>query len=199
MKIIDKRTKDSSDNYINKLFDTYAKLNVVRLDLSYKKELAQDISIKEVKKDLKRLLDNRRHNEAIFGENVGHICKLEKGEVKGPHLHTLFFFDGHKVEKDVYKASQIGKYWESSITDGKGLYRNCNANKKEKYKYLGIGSISHFDTDKRDILTNMVASYFAEEKQQVNDGSSASERTFFKGVVTKQKSNAGRPRKSLED
>lgn len=184
------------DNYVEELFDTHSRLNVVRLDLSYKKEIADKISTKEVKQDLKNLLNNRRHNETIFGECVGHICKLEKGKEKGNHLHSLFFFNGHKIENDAYKASQIGKYWEDTITNGKGLHHNCNAD-KAKYTFFGVGMINHFDTEKRDILTNFVTSYLAKDEQKANDGSSQRERTFFKGIVTKQKSNAGRPRKVL--
>ena len=193
---INKRTQSSMDNYVEGLFDTYSKLNVIRLDLSYNKEISKDITTNEVKQDLKRLLNNRRHNETIFGECVGHICKLEKGEEKGNHLHSLFFFNGHKIENDAYKASQIGKYWEETITDGKGMHHNCNAN-KSKYTHFGVGMINHFDTEKREILTNFVTPYLAKDEQDANDGSSGKERTFFKGIVTKQKSNAGRPRKVL--
>lgn len=194
MRKINKRTQSSMDNYVEELFDTYSKLNVIRIELSYNKKISKDITTKEVRQDLKRLLNNRRHNETIFGECVGHICKLEKGEEKGNHLHSLFFFNGHKIKNDVYKASQIGKYWKDNITNGKGLDHNCNA-EKAGYTFYGVGMINHFDTDKRNILTNLVTSYFAKDEQKANDGSSQRERTFFKGIVTKQKSNAGRPRK----
>ncbi|MFZ4860392.1 MAG: hypothetical protein ACOYL3_28880 [Desulfuromonadaceae bacterium] len=197
MKKINKRIQNSTDVYFGELFDTYSKLNVIRLDLSYKKEIAENITTKEVKQDLNRLLNNRRHNQTVFGDCVGHLCKLEKGEDKGNHLHSMFFFDGHKIENDGYKASQIGKYWVDNITNGNGLHHSCNAD-KSKYKHVGVGMINHFDTEKRNILTNMVASYFAKEEQQVNSDTSAKERTFFKGIVTKQKSNAGRPRKEPE-
>lgn len=198
MRKINKRTQNSTDTYVEKLFDTYSKINVIRLDLRYKKEIAENITPKEVKQDLNRLLNNRRHNKTVFGECVGHLCKLEKGEEeKGNHLHTIFFFNGHKIDNDYYKASQIGKYWEDTVTNGKGTHHSCNA-AKSKYRHFGVGMINHFDTDKRHILTNMVTSYFAKEEQKVNDGSSPKERTLFKGIVTKQKSNAGRPRNEPE-
>jgi hypothetical protein len=195
MREINKRVQNSTDTYVEKLFDTYSKLNVIRLDLGYKKEVAENVTPKEVKQDLNRLLNNRRHNITVFGDCVGYIVKLEKGEVKkANHLHSLFVFDGHKIYNDTYKASQIGKYWEDTITNGKGTHHSCNAD-KSKYTHVGVGSINHFDTHKRNILTSLVTSYFAKEEQKVNDGSSPSERTLFKGNVTKQKSNAGRPRK----
>lgn len=198
MRKINNRIQSSTDSYVEELFDAYSKLNVIRLDLSYKKEIAENITPKEVKKDLSKLLNNRRHNKTVFGECVGHICKLEKGEeAKGNHLHTIFFFNGHKINNDSYKASQIGNYWEDTITNGKGTHHSCNTD-KSKYTHVGIGKINHFDTDKRNILTTMVTSYFAKEEQKVNDGSSPKERTLFKGIVTKQKSNAGRPRKEPE-
>jgi hypothetical protein len=194
MSKINKRTKNSTDTYIEELFDTYSKLNVIRLDLSYKKEVAENITTKEAKQDLNRLLNNRRHNKTVFGDCVGYIVKLENGVDKGLHFHVLLAFDGHKIDNGTYKGSQIGGVWEDTITNGKGLHYNCNAD-ESKYTNFGVGMINHFDTDKRHILTNMVTPYFAKEDQKVNEGTSPRERTFFKGIVTKQKSNAGRPRK----
>jgi hypothetical protein len=195
MRKINKRTQKNIDAYIGELFDTYSKLNVVRLDLSYKMETAENITTKEVKQDLNRLLNNRRHNKTVFGECVGHIVKLENGdETNANHLHAMLFFNGHKKDNGTYKAFQIGKYWEDTITNGNGTHHSCNAD-ESKYKHFGVGMINHFDTDKRNILTTMVTTYFAKEEQKVNDGSEPSQRTLFKGIVTKKKSNAGRPRK----
>jgi hypothetical protein len=194
MSKINKRTQNSTNTYIGELFNAHSKLNVVRLDLSYKKEVAENITTKEVKQHLNRLLNNRRHNKTVFGECVGHIVKLENGVDKGLHIHSLLFFDGHKINSGTYRASQIGEYWKYTITKGNGLYHNCNAD-ESKYTNFGVGMINHFDTAKRNILTNMVTPYFAKEDQSVNDGLLPSERTFFKGIVTKEKSNAGRPRK----
>ena len=53
MRKINNRIQSSTDSYVEELFDAYSKLNVIRLDLSYKKEIAENITPKEVKKRFK--------------------------------------------------------------------------------------------------------------------------------------------------
>ena len=64
------------------------------------------------------MLNNRRTKPSIFENMVGYIAKREYTEDKGPHIHTLFIYDGQKVSKDAFKGDQIGAYWKNEITDG---------------------------------------------------------------------------------
>ena len=72
------------------------------------------------------------------------LWKLEYGFLKGCHYHCIFFFDGSKVIKDAYLASLMGDYWKE-ITNDKGYYFNCNKDKLNKYKCVGVGMINHYD------------------------------------------------------
>lgn len=82
---------------------------------------------------------------------VGYIAKREHTAEKGPHIHTVFIYDGQKVSKDAFKGDQIGEYWKNEITDGKGIYHNCNR-EKAKYAECALGMIDHTDEAKRTVL-----------------------------------------------
>ena len=103
---------DSTIEYIDDLSDEFSKLNIVRVDLSYKKPYSDTMSLEDVNKDLDRMANNMRSKPTIFKHKIGHVLKREYTEDKGVHLHAMFIFEGQKVKSDTYKADEIGKYWE---------------------------------------------------------------------------------------
>ena len=124
-----KHMAKSTSTYIDQLLEIHSKIQVIRLDLSYTKKHARKASLEDINQDLKHLLNNRRTKPSIFENMVGYIAKREYTEDKGPHIHSVFIFDGQKVSKDAYKGDQIGEYWKNEITDGKGIFHNCNREK----------------------------------------------------------------------
>lgn len=189
------RNYDGSVDYIDALFDRVkTRLLVLRVDLSYSKELAHEVSVRQAKADFAHLLRNRRSNRALFEEWVGYIWKLEWAAAKGFHFHIIFFFNGAKNDKDVYWAKEIGEYWKK-ITEGRGIYWNCNAH-KEKYIRLGIGRIDHWDVTKRKALTEHVVRYLTKSEQYLMATRLSGEKCFGKGWMPKARtSRAGRPRR----
>jgi hypothetical protein len=199
----------SLTNYIDRLFDQYARLLVVRVDLSY--GLNDRLSITEeeayeeylqAKKDRESLFYDIWHNE-IFKHLVGYAWKMEYGLDKSFHFHILFFFDGSKVREDVTIGRMIGEYWQHEITGGKGLYFNCNAFKEKYEENLGIGMINHFDAELRDNLINEAAAYLVKtdlysrviiREREGKNGKRDNARTFGKGEIKAKKDNRGRPR-----
>jgi len=189
---INKKQLESAKGYIDALQERSSKLNIVRVDLAYKKPYSDDISLEAVNKDIGHMLNNRRTKPSIFEHNVGYILKKEYTEDKGAHIHALFMFDGQKVQKDAYKADQVGKYWQETITKGQGSYFNCN---REKYEKTGIGMLDHKDSEKRKILDEEVISYLCKNEQDIAPiKSNKRERAFVRGALPKKKSNKGRPR-----
>ena len=93
------RRKQSTEKYIDALIENNSKLCAIRVDLKYKQEFSKDVSLDVINKDLKRMLDNRRNNKTIFGNNIGYIIKKEVSNNGNLHLHALFFEDGNKVQK----------------------------------------------------------------------------------------------------
>ena len=88
---------ESTKTYINDLSKSYSKLNFVRLDLSYKKEYENDLTLEEANKNFKTMLNNKRSKPTVFDGMVRYVAKKELGDDKGVHIHMLAIYDGQKV------------------------------------------------------------------------------------------------------
>ncbi len=190
----DKRRRISNESYLDNLQEKYSKVCVVRVDLEYAKNSETnkvEITLNEANKHINRLLNNRRNNE-IFDHNIGYLMKTEYGEDRNVHFHTFFFYDGQKVQKDMIKGEDIGKYWSQNITDGKGTYYNCNRNDyKDNH---AIGMLDYRDTKKRRNLNNAMA-YLVKEDQSIEGlKENGKDRSIRRGTIPKEKSTRGRPR-----
>ncbi|MDY4315667.1 inovirus-type Gp2 protein [Pectobacterium actinidiae] len=142
------------NSYINHLFSRYARLLVVRLDLSWGKQFAKEMTAEQAKKQRQHLFRNMKKN-ALFKHVLGVIWKLEYGKDKGFHYHMLFFLDGNKARCDINISRQFGEYWQNIITEGKGMFFNCNA-RIAQYEKPGIGMVRYTDADKREGLMQAV-------------------------------------------
>lgn len=180
-----KRNHDSAIKYVNALFDYYARLLVIRIDLGYPydPELHANTQLGVIQKDMKRF-KRLMERHPIFGKMVGYIFKLEYGLSKGHHLHCIFFFDGSKAIKDSYIAQKIGELWKKS-TEHRGVFHNCNLVKKS-YKFLGIGMINYYDSEKRCNL-GLALSYLFKAEQFLSYRYGKHDRTYFHGLLRKQK------------
>ncbi|ATM96793.1 Protein of uncharacterised function (DUF3296) [Yersinia frederiksenii] len=186
------KNQRSAFNYIDNLFDRYAKLLVVRVDLSYQRAANKQITATLARQHRERLFRNMKSNR-LFEHAVGYIWKLEFGEYKGFHYHMIFFFDGAKVREDVTLARLIGEYWRDSITEGTGLYFNCNARKAD-YRINGIGLVSHADNAMREGLRRAVT-YLTKVDTFARLTLPDKGRTFGKGERTElPDKKRGRPR-----
>jgi hypothetical protein len=192
------RNFESCRKYVSAIFaDVTSKLVVVRVDMFYRNGARQVLSLNEARKDIDRLLDNRRKN-GIFEHCVGYIRKLEYGVKKGYHFHTFFFFDGHHVEKDPYLAYRIGEYWQTTITKGAGSYYNCNASKRF-YKRIGIGTVTHDDVVTRGNLLYAIL-YICKVEQQLHVRDATGPiKTIVRGAMpVPRTTKRGRPRRAAE-
>lgn len=186
-----KRRQDSNEKYVDALQEKYSKLCVVRLDLGYKKDETNKVkTLEKANKDIKKLLNNRRNN-STFDNNVGYVLKTEYGEDRDVHFHSYFFYDGQKVQKDIIKGEDIGKYWSENITDKQGTYYNCNRNDyKDNH---AIGMLDYRDVEKRRKLDKAMA-YLVKEEQSIEGlKENKKDREIRRGTLPK-KSNKGRPR-----
>lgn len=190
-----KHMSKSTTAYIDQLLENHSKIQVIRLDLSYTKDHAREASLEEINQDLKHLLNNRRTKPSIFENMVGYIAKREYTEEKGPHIHSIFIYDGQKVRKDAHKGDQIGEYWKNEITDGKGIYHNCNR-EKARYSECALGMIDHADDAKRTVLKEKAIAYLCKEGQSIDPiKQSGNERSFTRGIAPRKESQVGRPRR----
>ena len=122
-----------------------------------------------------------------------YVLKTEYGEDRNVHFHTFFFYDGQKVQKDMIKGEDIGKYWSENVTSGKGTYYSCNRNDYKDNQ--AIGMLDYRDTEKRRNLDYAMA-YLVKEEQSIEAlKENEKDRTIRRGTMPKSKGNIGRPRK----
>lgn len=190
--------KRESSRLVDGIFRRYAKVLVVRLDLSYKKTSTlpldqQNISPLDARRDMRCLLKEMRGK--LFKENfISYIWKLEYGPMRGYHYHVFFFFDGSKVMRDIDLAMKIGEHWSTVVTEGRGAYFNCNAIKKH-YPFPAIGMIDHRDSGKIDNLKSKALDYLMKVDYYIRPMADKKMRTFSKGGMPKPvATNRGRPR-----
>ena len=189
--------------YLNELFKKYSKLLILRVDLTYRKSnsgLSGRVippTYDQVKQHRVTLLRSmKKHLESVLSKDclVGNVWKLEYGQKKSWHYHFIVILNGQEVRQDIDLAHIIGKYW-LAITNGNGLYYNCNQ-VKHHYKTPGIGLIGHRDKDLREGLRK-IAAYLTKTDPIVRMIVPGNGRTFGKGVVPRKASkHTGRPRQS---
>ena len=117
------RRKQSTEKYIDALIENNSKLCAIRLDLKYKQEFAKDVSLDTINKDLKRMLDNRRNNKTIFGNNLGYIIKKEVSNNGNLHLHALFLEMVIKYKKQLIKQTKQENIGMKILQKEKGVMR----------------------------------------------------------------------------
>ncbi|WP_024912837.1 YagK/YfjJ domain-containing protein [Chania multitudinisentens] len=178
--------------YIDSLSAQYARLLVVRVDLTYRKDAKVMITADLARQHRQRFFKNLQAHR-LFRACVGYIWKLEYGRYKGFHYHLLVFYDGSLVRQDVTLARLLGEYWRDVITDGAGNYYNCNAY-KERYRIPGIGMLHHADTVKRDGL-NIAVNYLCKIDTFARLALPNGARTFGRGEIAQRSmARRGRPR-----
>ena len=186
---------ESSKALINEVFENCASVEVLRIDFSYKYPDAEHVTAEKAKADLKRFLNNRRHNKSLFEYCLTYIWKLEWGPDKGFHYHLIFFYNGRYVCNDSYWSNQLCKYWEE-VTGGIGQSYDCNR-AKDRYIRRGIGTITRKNDAKRNILVEDVVGYLTKTDQCLHLKKLGKDRCYGQGKPPK-KSNAGRPRDDEE-
>ncbi len=140
-------------DYLDALFAVYAKLLVVRVDLSYKSREHQDDpraaqeAMAQAIQDRALFIQRLKHHP-IAEHLVGYIWKLEYGLYRGPHLHLMLIFNGQKARMDGVYARTAGELWVQ-VTQGRGEFYNCNAQKGRYGQALGIGMVTYDDAHKR--------------------------------------------------
>lgn len=174
----------SCERYVRYLFAKPggSRYMVLRLDLGYSKEHAFDIFTADAKADLKRLLNHRRRNKRLFEDLAGYIWKIEYGTDRLLHFHVILFFSYKNASKHGYWAQEIGKYWKSVITKGRGTFHSCNYD-ISKYRRCGIGEVKRSDTEKIGHLLGAIAYFFKAEQCVPIRKSDPRFRSFGKGEM----------------
>lgn len=154
---IHKRRAESLYDYISDLKIAHSKIMIVRLDLYYHQELIQSIrSQQNVVADWSQLLAFAR--KSYKGNFLGYAMKIEFGNDRGVHVHSIFIMNGSKLERDVKVARSLGHHWVKDVVPGIGRYFNCNEKThQEKYKWRAVGTFTKMDEEFQNGLKAMSA------------------------------------------
>ena len=112
-------------NYLEDLQGHYSRLLAVRVDLSYKSEFHNLITIDKFHAEINLFLRRLTNKKGCFKHLHGYVWALEQGEDKGYHCHLLLLYDGSKRHKDCHLGQEVGEHWQI-LTGGYGQYFNCN-------------------------------------------------------------------------
>jgi hypothetical protein len=190
--------------YIDDIVAKYARLVVVRIDLSYKRpepddgfdsvgdEVVKEASLVQVCMHRELLLKKLSKTSSPYAM-VGYAWKLEYGKRKGLHYHLMLFLDGSKVMRHVAIGKSIGEMWVNEITEGAGSYWNCTG-KEFYYKTCGVGEVDYYDAPKIQAVKD-AAAYLVKIDRWITTLVPKGMRCFGKGVVKKvEGTTLGRPR-----
>lgn len=174
---------------INRLFDKYSRLLIVRVDLSYLAECAPYITLEAAQLHRKKLLGDRRAYPEIFDEMLGYAWGLERGgKAGGFHYHFLALYNGANRRDDIGIGMAIGDIWRA-ITNGCGhcYISNFDKAKMAQQGILGIGMIHRDNVDLRINLLERVAGYLTKKSSEFATASGLTQsggfRTFGKSQM----------------
>ena len=183
------KNQQSLFDYTSALIEHYARLLVVRVDLSIKKEYQALYNIQAFNQALDTLNRRIADQDTCFSHLHGYAWALEHGVSKGYHCHLLLMYDGNIHRGDFEMGQWVGECWEQ-ITHECGYIFNCNhSDYKSIYEgmgTLGIGMIHRNDPNQVYNFLNYVVPYLVngeKEQQHPRVKDSVNMRSFGKGVV----------------
>lgn len=196
------RRTESTDAYIDSIFNIYSKVLAIRVDFYYNLNHPANSYLSEemAKSHMADYLNNYRSYQNLGSLTVGHQVRLERAEHRGLHFHCLFFLNGQTVKNYDYYAHLLGEYWCRTLRNAAqrggyvlneyemlGHYNVCDPN---DYANSGIGRIDYHNTAKIQILKDQVAGYLLKPYSNVSGG-------YWKGQAKKVNAAIGRPRMYL--
>ncbi|MBF8448979.1 YagK/YfjJ domain-containing protein [Aeromonas dhakensis] len=185
------RNSQSLDKYIPTLFLKHAKLLFIRLDLAYKEKVYCRLTPETAMEDRRRYLAIIKRN---FPGLVGYIWKMEYGQDRRFHMHTVFIFNGARHQQDRSLGRLLGDHWEE-YTNGLGTYFNC-AHRRELYQTWGkdgIGMVHCDDEQKQDKLFKALE-YLTKHDELMLATLPSGRRTFGRMEISEASNRRGRPR-----
>jgi hypothetical protein len=160
-----KRNLVELSKLINRLFEHHSRILVVRIDLRYKKEVAEAVPLEVVQMHRELLLTDRRNNPEVFDGLLGYAWGFERGEQEGGyHYHLLAMYNGAIRRDDIGIGMAIRDLW-GTITNGYGqcYISNFDKDKLEMQESLGIGMIHRDNMALRINLIEKVAAYITKK------------------------------------
>lgn len=199
-----KKNTASAHRWLANIFQRYANLLVIRLDLAYRKEYQPEmgdlhaVDIAEAFEHRERYL---RSLPRWIPKNalLGYMVKTEYTLRRSIHHHLLVVIDASKYPSDITWAKVLGENWEQEITQGRGEHFNVNAKRGGSGPDSGIGRVKVSDETKVFNLMYRVLPYLVKPDFRVRWLLPKKHRLFLKSLARPLTgTKPGRPRQSLE-
>lgn len=169
------KNHSSLGKLVNCIFDYVDSILIIRIDLGYRKEFSDQITLKIIQEHRARLLDNRRQNE-LFAHLLGYSWHINNGGFSddvgahGLHHQFLFIFNGNNAQLESHIGGQIAAYFDTVITHGWGHACYSNAlSAGEKIGFLGSQLIHRNDIELRNHLLEHVAGQLTQQSAPLAD------------------------------
>ncbi|MEG1347876.1 MAG: inovirus-type Gp2 protein [Hafnia sp.] len=146
--------------HMERLRDRYSDVIPLRMDFAYKVASKRYADRYRDHWDM----DMYRLAERILRTNVviGYAWVMEFTYQHGLHFHAVFYLDGQRKRNCYRSARTIAEEWRS-ITDGEGIFENCQ--KKVYHKVNGARCLHYSDRKGyRDLA--FILSYMAKQEQK---------------------------------
>ena len=153
---------------IDSLFQAHSKVMVVRVDLSYRKDIIGEISPQHIKQQVSAMLTNNSRHNVLFEHLITYAWCLEYGTERQWHAHLFLFFNGQKVCHDIHYSLEVCKYWVEVMTQRTGTGFSCNA-KQDNYLINSLGMINRNDADKIQALKE-ASKYICKQDLNIEQG-----------------------------
>ena len=145
-------------DYVNTLFTKRATLWVIRLDLACPFS-PNTVPVEYEKTNAQPYRENFLaflRSKSPVGRPFGYSWKLECGFNGAWRYHFLLFFTPLKGFTAIEIGDLLGTHWANVITEGKGLYRNCNSLPERDPRRLGTGTINRSKIRRRGDLNKAI-------------------------------------------
>lgn len=168
-------------NHLNRLFDRYSKLLMLRVDFSYlKKSDSHHYSdTHSTVFDITQLLEQCHSLKGL----VGYVWVLEYTEEHSFHIHAAFYLNGQKHRKVWAVFEDIRDIW-ANVTEGDGYAHRCES--KEHYRVKGEW-VTSYDDDEGINRMLYILSYLSKQDQKT-------ERIIYQVSEISRPTRRGRPR-----
>ncbi|QJT35943.1 inovirus Gp2 family protein [Aeromonas media] len=185
------RNSQSLEKYIPTLFLKHAKLLFIRLDLAYKEKVYCRLTPETAMEDRRRYLAIIKRQ---FPGLVGYIWKMEYGQDRRFHMHTVFIFNGARHQRDRSLGRLLGEHWEE-YTNDLGTYFNC-AHLRKQYQEWGNDGIGmvHCDDEQKQEKLFKALEYLTKHDELMLATLPSGRRTFGRMEIPEASRRRGRPR-----
>lgn len=175
-----RRNRRSLLRYFSNLKIAYPKLLMSRLDLHFPWLREACVRRDEIHEFIDAWLELVR---AKFPAMVGYCLRLEFGVDRGPHVHTVFAFNGSELRNHVAIAKVMGDLWVQVVPNGSSF--NCNVRGyASRMRWKAIGMIYDGDNDFFTGLRHLVR-YLTDYDPIIKGMLPENSRTLRKGGISR--------------